>query len=184
MGGADSDDGEMLLSPTPRPWASQARSSGGGDPLPDVRALGDALEAPPVVTGLQNAVGNRVTLALAGGGALRVALPFAPSGPLASACLQALHAVLPAEASWALYARWLCTEGATSADADAQWAALAGVVLSWAADPASVLLGEEGRPPPPLHLPRPSGACGMGGAVEERGRLGLRAQSLAAAACD
>ena len=47
--------------------------------------------------------------------------------------------------------------GATSADADAQWAALAGVVLGWAADPASLALGDEGRPPQPVHLPRPSG---------------------------
>ena len=52
-GGADSDDGEMQLSPTPRPQPPHPRSSAGGGPLPDVRALADALEAPPVVTGLQ-----------------------------------------------------------------------------------------------------------------------------------
>lgn len=73
------------------------------------------LPLPPALPCPQNAVGNRVTLQLAGGGALRVALPFAPSGPLARACLEALHAVLPAETSWALYARWLCTEGAAGA---------------------------------------------------------------------
>lgn len=39
----------------------------------------------------QNAVGNRVTLRLAGGGSLRVALPFAPTGPLARAGLEALR---------------------------------------------------------------------------------------------
>ena len=60
---------------------------------------------------VQNAVGNRVTLVLEGGTCLRVALPFAPTGPLAVAALQALHEVLPVDTWWALYARWLSTSG-------------------------------------------------------------------------
>jgi anaphase-promoting complex subunit 1 len=108
------------------------------------------------VAGLQNAVGNRVTLQLAGGGNTRVALPFAPTGPLATSAMEALHAVLPADTYWALYARWLTEGGASSADAEAQWQALARVVLAWAADPSSLSLAEDR--PPQLHLPRPSGA--------------------------
>lgn len=61
---------------------------------------------------LQNAVGDRVTLQLAGGGVTRVALRFAPTGPLAVAAMEALHMVLPAETYWGLYARWLATDGA------------------------------------------------------------------------
>ena len=60
---------------------------------------------------VQNAVGNRVTLVLEGGACLRVALPFAPTGPLAMAALQALHEVLPVDTWWALYACWLSTSG-------------------------------------------------------------------------
>ena len=60
---------------------------------------------------LQSAVGNRVTLQLAGGGALRVALPLAPTGPLAAAAMEALHTVLPADTYWGLYTRWLAEGG-------------------------------------------------------------------------
>lgn len=56
-------------------------------------------------------MGNRVTLQLAGGSSTRVALPFAPTGPLATAAMEALHAVLPADTYWALYARWLAEPG-------------------------------------------------------------------------
>lgn len=64
-------------------------------------------QATPRLLFHQNAVGNRVTLQLVGGGSMRVALPFAPTGPLATAALEALHVVLPADTYWALYARWL-----------------------------------------------------------------------------
>lgn len=57
-------------------------------------------------------MGSRVTLQLVGGGSTRVALPFAPTGPLATAAIEALHAVLPADTYWALYARWLTEGGA------------------------------------------------------------------------
>ena len=59
----------------------------------------------------QYAVGNRVTLLLADGGSQRVALPFAPTGPLATAAMQALQALLPADTWWALYSRWLSAQG-------------------------------------------------------------------------
>lgn len=65
----------------------------------------------PMPCCLQNAVGDRVTLQLAGGGALRVALRCAPTSPLAVSALEALHAVLPGDTYWAVYARWLATEG-------------------------------------------------------------------------
>lgn len=57
-----------------------------------------------------------------------------------------LHSVAPLHAA-----------GSISADAEAQWQALAGAVLAWAADPSSLALEDEaGRLRPP-HLPRPSG---------------------------
>lgn len=60
-------------------------------------------------------MGNRVTLLLAGGASVRLALPFAPTGPLARQALQALHAALPGDAWWALYAAWLSSGGALRA---------------------------------------------------------------------
>lgn len=128
------------------------------DFMPDVRSLGEALEVPRTVVDLQNAVGNRVTLRLSGGGSLRVSLPCAPTGPLAKAGLQALQEVLPGETWWALYGRWLATEGSSSGDSDAQWQALAGVVLAWAADPAWLSAQRDDAP----RLPRPSGASSGG----------------------
>ncbi|KAL4443950.1 hypothetical protein ABPG75_011687 [Micractinium tetrahymenae] len=159
--GGDSDgeaegDG-MLVSPgRASSGHQQAAAPAPPDALPDVRSLADALEAPPAVVDLQNAVGNRVTLRLAGGGRLRVALPFAPTAPLAKAGLEALQAALPGETWWALYACWLAAPGSTSGDAEEQWQALAQVVLAWAADPAALRLPQEAAPRP--HLPRPSGA--------------------------
>ncbi|PSC69420.1 anaphase-promoting complex subunit 1 isoform X2 isoform B [Micractinium conductrix] len=148
----ESDDGELMLtSPAQHKAAGRA-----ADFLPGIGSLAEALEAPPAgVTNLQHAVGNRVTLRLAGGGEARVALRFAPTGPLARAGLDALHAALPEDAWWALYARWLATEGSTSGDADEQWQALAAVVLAWAADPAALCQPQGAAPRP---LPRISGA--------------------------
>lgn len=46
--------------------------------------------------------------------------------------------------------------GSSSGDAEAQWQALARVVLAWAAEPGTLVRDEP--LPPPTHLPRPSGA--------------------------
>ncbi|KAI3425098.1 hypothetical protein D9Q98_008476 [Chlorella vulgaris] len=135
---------------------SAGRSGTLPDLLPDIRSLADALEPPAAVIGMQNAVGNRVTLLLAGGGSVRVALPFAPKGPLAKSAMEALHEVLPADLWYALYSAWLSTEGSCSGDADKEWRALAHVLLAWAANPSSLSHpAEAGRHP---RLPRPSGA--------------------------
>ena len=64
----------------------------------------------------QHAVGSRVSLVTRSGTRLRVALRFAAAaGPLTSAALEAVQAVLPTETWWRLYRRWLATEGAGAA---------------------------------------------------------------------
>ena len=56
VGGESDEDGDlMLVSPAPRSsrLGPPPMPAGAGDPLPDVRSLADALEAPPAVVGLQ-----------------------------------------------------------------------------------------------------------------------------------
>ncbi len=73
-------------------------------------------------------MGCRATVALRGGGALRVALPFAPARPLPGLALAALAEALPPAAWQELHARYLACPGAPRVNAVAlhsmSWAAL------------------------------------------------------------
>eukprot|EP00887_Chlorella_sp_A99_P005912 scaffold29.g5912.t1 len=156
--GSDSDQEMALESPSPAPAAAASVSRRLSD-LPDVRALGDALEPAADVVALKNAVGNRVTLQLQDGREARIALPFAPSSPLARAALQALQSVLPTNTWWLIYGAWLAAEGGgATGDADQQWQALAGVLLAWACDPAALATARQAGP----HLPGLSGRTSSG----------------------
>lgn len=56
-------------------------------------------------------MGSRVTVALRGGGALRVALPFAPVRPLPALALDVLAEALPPPAWHAFHSRYLVSQG-------------------------------------------------------------------------
>ena len=60
---------------------------------------------------MQDAVGDRVTVMLQSGGAVRVALPFAPVGPLPKLALEALQQVLPSGLYHSLATKHLLTAG-------------------------------------------------------------------------
>ena len=60
---------------------------------------------------LQDAVGNRVTVVLQTCEAVRVALPFAPAGPLPKLALDALRSVLPARVFHSLSVKHLLLPG-------------------------------------------------------------------------
>ncbi len=66
---------------------------------------------PALLLLLQDAVGSRVTVVGRDGCTMRVCLPFAPSSQLATAALDALRAMLPADTWWTLYGQWLETSG-------------------------------------------------------------------------
>lgn len=61
---------------------------------------------------VQDAVGNRVTVVLQNGEAVRVALPFAPARPLPKLALDALRSVLPAPLFHSLCVKHLLLPGA------------------------------------------------------------------------
>ncbi|KAL0039031.1 hypothetical protein WJX77_005730 [Trebouxia sp. C0004] len=129
--------------------------------MPDVRALADALEPPPDMASLQGAVEDRVTVVLQSGEAVRVALPFAPAGPLPKLALDALHHVLPTGLFHLLATKHLLSPGAASGHVEEEWAQMADLILGWALDPAMVTapgfntpglfktLSGEGEPPTP-----------------------------------
>ena len=60
---------------------------------------------------VQDAVGNRVTVVLQNGEAVRVALPFAPVGPLPRLALDALQQVLPTGLYHSLATKQLLSPG-------------------------------------------------------------------------
>jgi len=60
---------------------------------------------------LQDAVEDRVTVVLQSGEAVRVALPFAPAGPLPKLALDALHQVLPTGLFHSLATKHLLSPG-------------------------------------------------------------------------
>ncbi len=60
---------------------------------------------------LQDAVEDRVTVMLQSGEAVRVALPFAPAGPLPKLALDALHQVLPTGLFHSLATKHLLSPG-------------------------------------------------------------------------
>ncbi|KAK9828929.1 hypothetical protein WJX72_002853 [[Myrmecia] bisecta] len=112
---------------------------------PDVKALGVALEGQPEVVDVKDVVGNRVTLALRGGSAVRVALPLAPTGPLPKQAMDALAEVLAADTWHALFSRLLVTPGAATGDVNREWNAFATLLKTWAAAPSNL-----DAPPPRL----------------------------------
>jgi len=63
---------------------------------------------------LQDAVGDKVTVVLQNGEAVRVALPFALAGPLPKLALDALHHVLPAGLCHSIATKHLLSPGSTS----------------------------------------------------------------------
>lgn len=63
---------------------------------------------------LQDAVGERVTVVLQSGQAIRVALPFAPAGPLPKLALDALQRILPSGLYHSLASKHLLTPGVCS----------------------------------------------------------------------
>ncbi|KAL3147502.1 hypothetical protein ABBQ38_014558 [Trebouxia sp. C0009 RCD-2024] len=129
--------------------------------MPNVRALADALEPPPDMAALKDAVGNRVTVVLQSGEALRVALPFAPAGPLPKLALDALRSVLPAPLFHSLSVKHLLLPGSANGHVKEEWAHFADLVLGWALDSTTVTgpevnapglfrgLSGEGEPPTP-----------------------------------